>query len=214
MCFALNLYLSHHIYPPVLCGCHLYLFISLTALLSLGHRRPGAPAPKTDPFDFSPLFQLLFSWKCFPSAFFLHLQRDRHIGAGGSELRGLLSHWWLSSHPSIRFLSSPFSSPCPLWGAGGIPPLGLAGHFQGKYEGLSSAPVSSRSAWLRLSIAVISKAENLQCRPWAGHIPNWFSHTGCLTGPKRSCQAVSPSIHTHSFVIQFLPLAIEVSCLR
>lgn len=62
MCFALNLYLPHHIYPSVLCGCCLYLFISLTALLSLGHRRPGAPAPKTDPLRFlsslSPFVQL------------------------------------------------------------------------------------------------------------------------------------------------------------
>lgn len=114
------------------------------------------------------LFHLLFGWKCFPLAFFRHLLRDRDIGAGGSEPRGLLSHWWLSSHPSI---CSPFSSPCPLWRAGGIPPLGFAGclrtlaeRFQGKYRELSSvleASELSLSAWLWLSIAVISKAENL-----------------------------------------------------
>lgn len=62
MCFALNLYRSQHIYPAILCGCRLYLFISLTALLSLGHRRPGALVPKTDPLRFlsslSPFVQL------------------------------------------------------------------------------------------------------------------------------------------------------------
>lgn len=60
-----------------------------------------------------------------------------------------------------------------------MPPLGLAGrlrtlaeHFQGKYRGLSSVPEASErtlslslSARFQLSIAIISKAENLQQRP-------------------------------------------------
>lgn len=74
----------------------------------------------------------------------------------------------------MALLHTPLSTPhFPLRRAGGIPPLGFAGRLRtlaervrGKYRGLSSVLGASErslslSAWLWLSIAVISKAENL-----------------------------------------------------
>lgn len=97
---------------------HLDLFISTTALLSHGHRRPCGPPPQTDPLRFlsSSLFPyraVFVRFKAFPSCFFPGPQRER--GAGASETIALLSHW--------RPLLSPLL-PTALAGspwAGGIP---------------------------------------------------------------------------------------------
>lgn len=107
----------HQISSISACDCHRYLFISTTALLSHGHRRPYGPPPQTDPLrflssslsPFSLIMLFLFGLKRFLSAFFPGPQRER--GAGASETIALLSHW--------RLLSSPPPQSSSPW-AGGI----------------------------------------------------------------------------------------------
>lgn len=73
--------------PNLLHLCHRHLFISTTALLSHGHRRPCGPPPQTDPLrflsssrsPFSLIMLFLFGLKRFLSAFFRGPQREIEV---------------------------------------------------------------------------------------------------------------------------------------
>ncbi len=100
----------HQISSISACDCHRYLFISTTALLSHGHRRPYGPPPQTDPLRFlsssrSPFSLIMlfffFRFKAFPLCF-LPGSSKREWG------------WYFRDDSPLIPLKTPFKPPSPV----------------------------------------------------------------------------------------------------